>query len=177
MTERATRACSRSATLCASTEYGADRRLRVEPAVVPDERGPLDRLDVVELHALPHPDVAAQPDARDLELHALVERVEVRLAVLLEVPDVLPVAVHDVAVDGPALLEQEREQLLGEVVRRPLGNVAEHLGLDHVDAGVDRVGEHLRPGRLLEEALDAAVLVGDDDAELERVVHALQARS
>jgi len=47
--------------------------------------------------------------------------------------------------------------------------VLQHLGIEHVDPRVDRVREDLSPRRLLEEALDAAVLVGDDDPELERV--------
>ena len=109
------------------------------------------------------------------ERDALVERVEVRLPVLVEVADVLPVAVGDVAVERPAHLEQEREELLREVERPVVRDVTEHLGIEHIDPGVDRVGEDLAPGGLLEEALDAAVLVGDDDPELERVVDALQA--
>ena len=52
--------------------------------------------------------------------------------------------------------------------------MGQHLGLEHVDARVDRVREDLAPRRLLEEALDLAVVVGDDDAELERVVDRLQ---
>ena len=56
-------------------------------------------------------------------------------------------------------------------VDRPVGgDVVEDLGLEHEDAGVDRVAEHLAPGRLLEEPLDRAVLLGDHDAELERVL-------
>ena len=51
----------------------------------------------------------------------------------------------------------------------------QNLGLEHVDAGVDRVREDLAPGRLLQEALDAPVLVGDDDPELERVLDRLEA--
>jgi hypothetical protein len=47
--------------------------------------------------------------------------------------------------------------------------MGEHLGLHDVDAGVDRVGEDLAPGRLLEEALDLAVVIDDHDAELERI--------
>ncbi len=108
------------------------------------------------------------------ELHSLVERVEVRLAELVEVADVLPVAVEHAAVDRAAHLEQQREQLFREVVRAVGGDVLQHLGLEHVDAGVDRVGEDLAPGRLLEEALDAALLVGDDDPELERIVDRLE---
>ena len=81
---------------------------------------------------------------------------------------------HDVAVERRALRQQLREELLREVVGLALRDAVEQLGLDHVDAGVDRVGEDLAPRRLLEEALDAALLVDDHDAELERVVDRLQ---
>ena len=172
---RASRPRSRS--VQPGPEHGvrADRRLRRDGAVVADERGSLDVLDVVDLDARADPHVAADLHAADVQAHLLVERVEVRLAVLVEVPDVLPVAVADVAVDRPPHLEQEREELLREVVR-PVGrDVPQHLRLEHVDAGVDRVREHLPPRRLLEEALDAPVLVRDDDAELERVLDRLHA--
>ena len=76
----------------------ADRGVGRDGRVVADERRPLDALDVVDLDALADPDVAAHLQARDLQLHLLVERVEVRLPVLVEVPDVLPVAVADEAV-------------------------------------------------------------------------------
>ena len=152
----------------------ADGCVAGDPAVVADEGGPFDLLGVVDVGALADPDVAAQADAADVQLHLLVERVEICLPVLVEVADVLPVPLHHVPVDRTAHLEQEREELLREVVR-PVGrNVPEHLGLEHVDARVDRVREDLAPGRLLEEALDLAVVVGDDDPELERVVDRLQ---
>ncbi len=51
----------------------------------------------------------------------------------------------------------------------------QHFRLEHVDAGVDRVRKHLPPRRLLEEPLDLAVLVRDDDSELERVLDRLEA--
>ena len=152
----------------------ADRRVARDPAVVADERGAFDLLRVVDVRALADPDVPAQLHARDVQAHLLVERVEVRLPVLVEVADVLPVAVEHVPVDRPAHLEQQREELLREVVRPVAGNVRQHLRLEHVDARVDRVREHLAPRRLLEEALDLAVLVGDDDPEVERVVDGLE---
>ncbi len=152
-----------------------DRRLRRDAAVVPDERRALDGLEIGELHALPHPHVAAQLDPGDVQGDALVEGIEVRLPELVEVADVLPVALRDVAVQRSAHLEEEWEELLREVERPALGHVAQHLGIEHVDAGVDRVREDLAPGRLFEEALDAPVLVGDDDPELEWIVDALQA--
>ena len=153
----------------------ADGGVRGDPAVVAEQGRPFDRGEVVDVHPLPQPDVPAQLDPGDVQAHALVERVEVRLPELVEVADVLPVAVEHVPVQRPPHLEQQREQLLGEVVRPVVGDVPQDLGLEHVDPGVDRVREDLAPGRLLEEALDPAVLVGDDDAELERVVDRLEA--
>src|SRR5581483_10428915 len=126
------------------------------------------------LHALADPDVPAQADPRNLQAHLLVEGVVVRLPELVEVADVLPVALADVPVARAAHVEEEREELLREVVGPVARDVAEHLGLEHVDPGVDRVAEALAPGGLLEEALDPAVLVGDDDSELERVLDRLE---
>ena len=139
-----------------------------------DERRPFDALEIVDLDALSDPDVSPQADARDIELDQLVERVEVRLPVLLEVADVLPVALADVAVERAAELQQAWEELLREVERRVFRNLAEHGGIEHVDARVDRVGEDLSPRRLLEEPLDATALPRHDDAEVERVVDRLQ---
>ena len=95
----------------------ADGRIGRDPAVIAQERGPLDRREIVDVHPLPQPDVPAQADPGDVQAHPLVQRVEVRLPELVEVSDVLPVAVEDVPVERPAHLEQEREELLREVVR------------------------------------------------------------
>ena len=153
----------------------ADGRLARDSAVVPEEGRALEPVDVVEVDALPHPDVAPQTDAGDVQADALVERVEIGLPVLIEVADVLPVALHRLAVERATHLEQERKELLGEVVRLVGRDVAQHLRLQDVDAGVDRVREDLAPRRLLQEALDPSVLVGDDDPELEGVLDRLEA--
>ena len=153
---------------------GADRRIARDPAVVADEGGAFDLLGVMDVGALSDPDVAAQPDPGDVQRHLLVEGVEVRLPVLVQVADVLPVAVEHVAVDGAAHLEQQRKQLLREVVWTLGRNVLQHLGLEHVDTRVDCVREDLAPRRLLEEALHLPVVVRDDDAELERILHRLE---
>ena len=78
----------------------------------------------------------------------------------LDGADVFPVPVGDVTVQGLTLLQHRREHVPGEVDDLALGDDVEDLGLEHVDAGVDRVGEHLTPGRLLEEPLDRAVGLG-----------------
>ena len=153
----------------------ADAGAGRDQAVVADERGALDRVEVVDLHPVAEPHVPAQAHPGQAQAHALVERVEVRLPVLVEVADVLPVALADVAVERPAHVLQQREELLREVVGPVGGDVAQDLGLADVDPRVDRVGEDLAPRGLLEEALDPAALVGDDDPELERVVDRLEA--
>ena len=120
------------------------------------------------------PDVLAEPEPVDLEVDLALEDVLVRAQVRLERADVLPVAVGDVAEQRLAPLQDRREHVTGEVDDLALRDEVEHLGLEHVDAGVDRVREDLAPGRLLEEPLDRAVVVRDDDAELDRVVDPLQ---
>src|SRR6266540_745065 len=152
-----------------------DRSSWADPAVVADKGRTLDRLEVRELDALPDPDVAAETNPLDVQAHLLVESVEVRLPVLIQVTDVLPVAFGDVAVNRPPHLQEEREELLGEVEGPVIRDVTQHLGVEDVDPRVDRVGEDLAPRRLLEEALDPAVGIRDHDPELERVVDVLQA--
>ena len=153
----------------------ADDGVRRDLAVVADERRAFDVVDGSDLDPLAQPHVAAQADAGDAQAHALVEGIEVRLAKLLERADVLPVAVEHVPVDRPAHLEEQREQLLREIERAVTRHMSEHLGLDDVDARVDRVGEHLAPGRLFQKPLHAPVLVADHDSELEWVVDGLEA--
>ncbi len=148
----------------------ADRRPGSDATVVADVRRPFDLLEVGDLDAFAEPDVAADADARDVEADVFFEGVEIRLPELVEIPDVLPVAVHDVPVDRAPHLEEIREELFGEVVGAVAGHMLQHLRLHHVDARVDRVGEHLAPRRLLEEAFHPPFLVRDDDAELERIV-------
>ena len=117
-----------------------------------------------------------EAEAGDVDLDLAVEHVLVGLDVGLEGADVLPVALGHVAEERLAGLEQGGEHVGREVDRpRPPVDEVEDLGLEDVDAGVDGVAEHLAPGRLLEEALDAAVVARDDDAELERVLHGLEA--
>jgi hypothetical protein len=95
-------------------------------------------------------------------------------AVGLERADIFPVAVDDGAEQPEALVEHRGEHVAGEVDDLAGGDEVEHAGLQHVDAGVDRVGEHLTPRRLLEEPLDRAVVIGDHNAEVDGVVHPLQ---
>ena len=112
--------------------------------------------------------------AERVEPHFAFERVVVCLLVLLEVADVGPVRVDDVAAEFRAVAQHLGKQIFREIVVAAAGHSLEDRGLEHVDAGVDRIGEHLAPRRLLEEARDAAGFVGDDDAELQGVRDALQ---
>ena len=85
MIERAARALAQRHAR-AEHAVGADGCIGRDPAAVAEERRAFERVEVVEVDALPHPHVAADANAGDLEVHLLVERVEVRLAELIEVP-------------------------------------------------------------------------------------------
>ena len=117
-------------------EHGvrADRRPRRDAAVVADVGRALDLLEIADLDALSEPHVAADANAGNVELDVLLERIEVRLPELVEVPDVLPVAVHHVPVQRASHLEQVGKELFREVERAVRRDVLQHLRLQHVDA-------------------------------------------
>ena len=119
-------------------------------------------------------EAARRLGAERIERQRVADRVVVRLLILFQVPDVGPVRVEDVAAQFCAVAQHERKEILREVVDPAALHAVEDAGLEDVDAGIDGVGEDLSPRRLLEETDDAAVIVGDDDAELERIGHALQ---
>ncbi len=91
----------------AAAEHGIrpDGRARRQAAVVADERRSQNAIQLVDLDALAEPDVAEDAEPGDVERHALVESVEVRLPVLVEVADVLPVALERQSVQWPPHLE------------------------------------------------------------------------
>ena len=142
--------------------------------VVADVGRPADVLDGVEVDALADENAMLQLDAGDARRDLAIQEVAVGREVLGQAADVLPVALGDEAVERRAHLEELGKQVLAEVVLLVGRDVIEDLRLEHVDAGVDGVAEHLAPGGLLEEAFDAALLVDHHDAELERVLDALE---
>ena len=52
--------------------------------------------------------------------------------------------------------------------------MGEHRWIKDIDAGVDRVAEDLAPSRLLQKALDPPLVIDHHDAEIQRVLHALE---
>src|SRR5690606_35629722 len=128
--------------------------------VLADEQRPLEHRVRLDRGGAGHPDAGRHLEAADVEADLAGQGVGLRLEVAAVAADVLPVALGHVAVDGGAALQQP-----GEDVGRPVGglsggDVAQHLGLHDVDAGVDGVGEDLAPGGLLQEALHPPGLVG-----------------
>ncbi len=107
-------------------------------------------------------------------LYPAVEDVVVGAAVRLQRADVLPIALDDVSDQLQAAVQHRRKDIAREVDDLAFGDEVEDLGFEHVDVGVDGVGEHLAPGRLLQEALDRAVLASDDDAELHGILDPLE---
>ena len=147
----------------------------LHPAVVADDGRPVDLGLGVDLGPLPQPDPFAQAEAGHVHTYLAVEDVLVGAHIGLESADVLPVALGDVPEQGPSVVEERGEDVGREVHDLTGRNGIEDVGLEDVDARVYGVAEHLPPRRLLEEALDGAVLPGDDDPELQRVLHGLEA--
>src|SRR6266581_5683614 len=139
---------------------GADRDAPLDPAVLPDVGRALNLCVRVDLAPLAQPNSGADLETIDLDLHLPVEDVAVDGQVGLDVPDVGPVPVGYVPVDGESLLEHEGEQVSGEVELALIRDEVEHLPLDDVDPGVHRVAEHVTPPGLLQEPLHPAVLAG-----------------
>ncbi len=88
--------------------------------------------------------------------------------------DVHPQAADLYAVEGHSLLQQQREHVLREVKRLPLGDVIQDLRLQDVDPRVHQIREDFLGLRLLLEAHDAPILVQLHNPKLRRVFHAGQ---
>src|SRR5439155_20582462 len=123
------------------TEDGirTELRARLDPAVVPDDDGAGDGHVRVDVGTLAQPDALAEAKARDVDLDLGVEDVDVGAQVGLGRTDVLPVAVGYVTENWKTVRQHRREDVAREVDDFALGNEVEHLGLEHVDAGVDGV--------------------------------------
>ncbi len=138
--------------------------------VIADAQRPGEDGVGINLGAFGHPDAWRDLESVDVGLDLARQDVSLDPVVSLVGSDVLPVgSVGDPAVDRGAAVEE-----LGKDVGRPVDHLAgrhlgEHLGFHYVDAGVHCVGEHLAPGGLLQEPLDPAVGVRDDDAEFQRI--------
>jgi hypothetical protein len=158
------------------TEDGvlADAGPGLDAAVVADDDRAGDLRRRVDVGALPEPDAVAEEEAGDVDRHPPVEDVAVGPVVGVDGADVLPVAVDHETLDGQPPREGRREHGFGEVDPLAFRDQVQDLRFQHVDAGVDGVGEDLAPRRLLQEPLDPAVGVGDDDAEVDRVLHPAQ---
>jgi hypothetical protein len=94
----------------------------------------------------------------------------VRLQVLLGRSDVDPVVVGPLGEERTALVEHLRERLAFDRDRDAVGDAVEHRRLEHVRARVDPVRRGVVGGRLLDERLHRAPLVGGHDAECRRVI-------
>ena len=173
-TVRSSEVLSPIRTLAPEDAVGADDGVGPDVAVVADDGRAPDLGRGVHLRPLAQPDPGPQREPLTWTVDLLVEDVLVGRHIGLEGAHVLPVALGHAAEEGLAGLQDGGEDLLGEVHRPARGDEIEDLGLEDVDPGVDGVAEDLAPGGLLQEPLDRPVLVGDDDPELERILHRLQ---
>ena len=160
--------------IVADDGFRADARARFDDNVAAEHDGRDELRLRIDAAAFADPHARHHLGARDLAFESSVEGVLIGLLVLLQVADVGPVFGRNVAGDQLVLVQHARKDIARKIVRLARFHVIENLGLEHVNARVDGVGEDFAPARLLEKARDAAILVGDDDAEFERVGYALQ---
>src|SRR5207302_2732150 len=122
------------------------------------QSGPFDPCLRIDDGALPYPHTIGDLEARHLDLYQAVEGILLCFPVRVDVPDVGPIAVGDIPEDRRTFLEHPWEGVFREVVRLAFRDQVEDLRLEHIDAGVDGIGENLTPARLFEEAIDPALL-------------------
>ena len=148
-----------------------DEDPRLELAIVADVRRTVDPDVVADFDVFTDPDATVATLARDLDVDPTFERIPVRLVVGLNVSDVAPVARRQVAVQRHLVGQHLGKDLAAPIHHRGGRQQIEDLGLDHIDAGVDLVGKHFAPGRLLEKAVDGPIGIGDHHPVLEWVRH------
>src|SRR6185369_3484644 len=129
-------------TLPADHTVWTDTCARLDDNSIIHETRPFDRGAVLDARA------GRSPGGRRLgrewlELVASVHHVAMDLLVLFRRADVDPVAAIDVRHERLAPLDERRKEAALDRPRGVLGNAVEGIGLEHVDAGVDRVAGDL----------------------------------
>ena len=94
--------------------------------------------------------------------------------ILADVADIAPIARGDKAIHGQTLLQHLRKDLAAPVERLARRDEIEHLRLQHIDAGIDRIGGHLAPTRLFQKAHHPSIGIGDDHAVVQRFGHMIE---
>src|SRR5438552_7967943 len=109
--------------------------------------------------------------SRNMDPSLAVEDFVLGFAVLVEIADITPIVPHDVAEEGLIIFQDLREYVLAPVVGDTALHVVEDAWVQDVRPSVDRIREDFGPGGFFQEPLYSAVIVGDDDAEVERIIY------
>ena len=105
-----------------------------------------------------------------MNLDEVVQRIQMRFLVLIQIADIAPISFGDVAVQSHVLFEHERKEILAEVVIFMKWNELKDLRFNDIDTGVDGVAEHFAPRRLFEKSRDLSLLVCNHDTILQRIL-------
>ena len=97
-----------------------------------------------------------------------------RKLILMEITDVLPIAVGDVSIQRHASLQHQRIEILTEIKLGLGWDKVQHLGFEDVDAGIDGITKHLAPRGLLEEPRYASACIGHHYAVLKGLCNTRQ---
>src|SRR5665647_1855688 len=148
----------------ADDQRADELRLGLDEATRADEHGRLDAHARIDLRPRADPHAGLDLASRHVELDAAEQRVEVAEPVLLDVADVVPVALESPAVKRCVGSQQSREDVARPVDEDAGGYIVEDRRLEGVNAAVAEIGERVGGGGFLLEARDTGRGVVDDDA-------------
>src|SRR5674476_235336 len=148
----------------ADDQRADELRLGLDEAARADEHGLLDAHARIDLRPRADPHAGLDLASRHVELDAAEQRVEVAEPVLLDVADVVPVALESPAVKRCVGSQQSREDVARPVDEDAGGYIVEDRRLEGVNAAVAEIGERVGGGGFLLEARDTGRGVVDDDA-------------
>ena len=148
--------------------------LGVEPAPAADDAGAGDPGRRLEDDIVGDPAPVGSRGERGPARQLAGHQVELGLVVLGGAADVEPVVLAEPSVEGDAVGEEPGKELPLDRHHPPLGDAAEQLSLEQVDARVDRVRRHPAGIRLLDEPENAAGFSGLHEPVRRRIGHGEQ---
>jgi len=107
-----------------------------------DESGEMGRRGEFEVVAT---DARIAALAGNVHMNAPGQHVGVGELIFVEIADVLPVTIGDVAIERESLLQHQGIEVLAEVEFRLGGNQVQYRRFQDVDTGIDGIAEHLTP--------------------------------
>src|SRR5258707_1044168 len=142
---------------------------RLDLAIMGKIDWPVELGIFLDLDAVLAPDVTANIFCRYLDINAPLQDIGVGTHIFGQVAYVAPVAIGDIAIDGIAFSQHQREKLLAEVILLILLKICEYLRVQDIDTGIDGITEDFAPAWFFQELCNMPILVGDNHTVFEGI--------